>query len=80
MTSFRSNYGVSAGLFCSWVYLVGILIQGHTQDRFLHITIFNCYQVDLRVTADGLAEWQGSTMKTRSGDVTAKTLRQVPIK
>ncbi|XP_061192418.1 tyrosine--tRNA ligase, cytoplasmic-like [Saccostrea echinata] len=37
-------------------------------------------QVDLRVDGDSIAEWQGHIMKTKLGNVTANSLKCVPIK
>ncbi|XP_061167350.1 tyrosine--tRNA ligase, cytoplasmic-like [Saccostrea echinata] len=37
-------------------------------------------QVDLRVDGDSKAEWQGHIMKTKLGNVTANSLKCVPIK
>ena len=37
-------------------------------------------QEELRVSASGNAEWQGNSLLTERGQVTAKTLRSVPIK
>ncbi|XP_062612732.1 tyrosine--tRNA ligase, cytoplasmic-like, partial [Saccostrea cucullata] len=37
-------------------------------------------QVDLRVDGDSKAEWQGHIMKTKLGNVTAHSLKCVPIK
>lgn len=37
-------------------------------------------QEDLRVSANGRAEWQGNPLLTQHGMITAKTLKSVPIK
>lgn len=37
-------------------------------------------QPDLRTSGDRVAEWQGSAMKTKLGDVTCKSLKGSPIK
>ncbi|XP_022290160.2 tyrosine--tRNA ligase, cytoplasmic-like [Crassostrea virginica] len=42
--------------------------------------IWEKLQVDLRVNGDSIAEWQGSVMKTKLGNVTASSLKCVPIK
>lgn len=42
--------------------------------------IWEKLQEDLRVSAGGIAEWQGNPLLTGGGKVMAKTLRNVPIK
>lgn len=38
------------------------------------------FQADLRVNGELNAEWQGNLMKTKLGNITAKTLKGAPIK
>lgn len=62
-----------------------VMFEGHEQGKPEEELkpkkkIWEKLQVDLRVNEKSIAEWQGNVMKTKLGNVTASSLKCVPIK
>jgi tyrosyl-tRNA synthetase len=42
--------------------------------------VWETLQGDLRVSVNGIAEWQGNALQTERGSITTKIIKNVPIK
>ena len=49
-------------------------------QAYIHILVSFHTQVDLKISPELVAEWQGSPMRTKEGIVKCKSLSGAPIK